>query len=140
MLQSLQRKKVCQTWLFDCIPQFQKLLERRSKNNLLVRACQLYLESDFIMAGLKALLNFTYHVTMPFLNCKERVDQNALCSIIPNLFQEFQKDNFICDDLKPFCIKWTQITMENQESEGARAKYLLKLICHFIFPSTHTYI
>ena len=30
--------------------------------------------------------------------------------------------------------------MENQESKGARAKYLLKLICHFIFPSTHTYI
>ena len=29
--------------LFDCIPQFQKLFERTSKNNLLVRACRLYL-------------------------------------------------------------------------------------------------
>ena len=42
--------------LFDCISHFIKnILERTSRNNLLVRACRLYLESDFVMAGLKAL-------------------------------------------------------------------------------------
>ena len=102
--------------LFDCIPQFQKLLEKTSKNNLLARACRLYLGSDFVMAGLKALSNFTYHVTMLFLNCVERVDQNALCS---NLFQELQNGNLICDDLKPVHVKWTHVIMEKQEPKTA---------------------
>ena len=64
--------------IYESLPQFKKLLERTSRNKLLVRACNLYLESDLIIAGLKALSNFTYHITMPFLNCVERVDQNVL--------------------------------------------------------------
>ena len=71
------------------------------------------------MAGLKAISNFTYHVTMLFLNCVERVDQNALCSIIPDLFQELQNGNLICDDLKPVHVKWTHVTMEKQEPKTA---------------------
>ena len=115
--------------LFDCLPQFQKLLETTSKNNLLVRACRLYLESDFVMAVLKALSNFTYTVTMPFLNYVERVDQNAFCSIIPNLFQVLQNGNLICDDLEPLLIKWTHVTIEKQEPKTALDKYLIKLLC-----------
>ena len=52
--------------------------------------------------GLKTLSNCTYHVTIPFLNCVERVDQNDFCSITQNLFQELQNNNLICGDLKPF--------------------------------------
>ena len=115
--------------LFDCLPQFQKLLETTSKNNLLVRACRLYLEIDFVMAVLKALSNFTYHVTMPFLNYVERVDQNALFSMIPNLFHVLRNGNLICDDLKPLLIKWTNVTMEKQELKTALDKYLIKLLC-----------
>ena len=81
------------------------------------------------MAGLKALSNFTYHITMPFLNCVERVDQNALCSIIPNLFKELQNGNLICDNLKPFHVKWTHATIEKQEPKTALNKYLIKLLC-----------
>jgi hypothetical protein len=62
--------------IFECIPQFQKLLERTTKNNLLVRACRLYLESEYIIASLKALSNFTYRITMPYLNAVEKGDQN----------------------------------------------------------------
>ena len=91
--------------LFDCPPQFQNLLERTSKNKLVVKACRLHLESDFLMTGLKALTNFTYPVTMPFMNCVKRVDQNALCSIIPNILQESQNGNLICDNMKPFHVK-----------------------------------
>ena len=115
--------------LFDCIAQFQRSLEKTAKNNLLARACRLYLESDYVMAGLKTLSNFTYHVTVSLLNCVERVDQNVLCSIIPNLFQELQNDNLICDDLKPFHIKWTHVTMKKQEPKTAPDKYIFKLLC-----------
>ena len=76
--------------IYDCLPQFKKLLERTQLNNLLVRGCRLYLESDYIPVSLKALSNFTYRVTMPYLNAVERVDQNDLMKILPQL----------CNDLK----------------------------------------
>ena len=60
----------------DCIPQFEKLLKHTSYNNMLVQACRLYLECEYVVATLKALANFTFNVTMPFLNCVERTDQN----------------------------------------------------------------
>ena len=50
----------------DCIPYFQQILNNTPLNNLLIRACRLYFENDFIIAGFKALANFTYNVTMPF--------------------------------------------------------------------------
>jgi hypothetical protein len=91
--------------IYDCLPQFTKLLERTSKNNMLVRACRLYLECDFIIAGLKALSNFTYEVTMPFLNCVERVNQSDLCRIISNLFEELKKGNLKCADLALYHVE-----------------------------------
>ena len=80
------------------------------------------------MAGLKALSNFTYHVTIPFLNCVERVDQHAPCSIILNLFQELQNGNLICDDLKTFHAKWTHVTMEKKKPKTALNKYLINFL------------
>ena len=94
---------------------FRRSQKEHSKSNLLLRACRFYLESDFIMTGLKALSNFTHQVTMRFLNCVERVDQNALCLIIPNLLQKLQNGNLTCDDLlliniqSSFCVSQQQV-------------------------------
>ena len=60
------------------------------------------------------------------------MDQNAFSSIIPNLFQELKNGNLICDDLKPFRLKWTHVTMEKQEPKTALDKYLLKLLCQSV--------
>ena len=35
---------------------------------MLSEACKLYIESEYITGAWKALANFTYKVTMPFLN------------------------------------------------------------------------
>ena len=80
------------------------------------------------MAGSKALSNFTYHVTIPFLSCVERVDQHAPCSIILNLFQELQNGNLICDDLKTFHVKWTHVTIEKKKPKTALNKYLINFL------------
>ena len=72
-----------QAWaVLECIPYFKQVLDETPLNNLLVRACRIYLEDDFIIAGLKALANFTYKITMPYLNCVERSDQNTLVEIM----------------------------------------------------------
>ena len=73
--------------LVECIPIFQKILSDTTQNNMLVQACRLYLECDFIIARMRALANFTYIVTMPYLNFVERSDQNDLCNSLPLLYQ-----------------------------------------------------
>ena len=72
-----------QAWaVFECIPYFKQVLDETPLNNLLVHACRIYLEDDFVIAGLKVLANFTYEITMPYLNCVERSDQNTLVEIL----------------------------------------------------------
>ena len=62
--------------IVECIPQFIKVLNQTTHSNMLTEACRLYLESDYIITALKCLANFTHTVTMPFLNCIEKSDQN----------------------------------------------------------------
>ena len=76
-------------------------------NNLLIRACRIYLENDFILAGLKA--NFTYKVTMAFLNCVEISNQNKLFNILPKLCKDLA--NKFMDTLAEFGVKWTHVKM-----------------------------
>ena len=52
--------------VYDCIPYFRQILNDTPLNNILIRACGLYLKNDFIIAGFKVLANFTYNVTMSF--------------------------------------------------------------------------
>ena len=71
--------------LYDCITYCRQILNDIPMNNLLIRACQLYLENDLIITGFKALANFTYNVTMPFLNFVEKANQDCLIELLPKL-------------------------------------------------------
>ena len=115
--------------LFDCLPQFEKLLERATENNLLIRGCELYLESDFIRAALKALDNFTYYDTMPFLNCIERCDQNQLVELLRKLHDDLEEKNIFSEALKPFHVLWKHVNMESQKPSSDLDHYLLDEMC-----------
>ena len=73
--------------VYDCIPYLRKLLDETPLNNLLVRACKVYLENEFVLSGLKCLAIFTYKITMPFLNMVEKSDQNKLCELLPLVWE-----------------------------------------------------
>ena len=75
---------------YDSIPYFKQILNETPHNNLLVRVCKLYVNIEYILAAFKALANFTYRVTMPYLNCveSERCDQEYLCSMLPKLYKD----------------------------------------------------
>ena len=90
--------------IYGCLPQFRKLLERTTKNNLLVRASKIYLESEFITGALKALSNFTYCETMPFLNCVEKSDQNQLVDLLPKLHQDLKEGILASESLQKFHV------------------------------------
>ena len=113
--------------LVECLPQFKKILEQTPKTNMLTEACKLYLESDYIIAALKALANFTYTVTMPYLNCIERSNQNDLVRILKNLYDDLKVGKM--DTLKDFHVPWTHVNMSKQEPKTVFDNHLLKLMC-----------
>ena len=115
--------------IYDCLPQFQKLLERTHLNNLLVRACRLYLESDYIKTALRALANFTYCVTMPFLNCVERCNQNQLVEILPTLHSDLKNKTLKSPSLQPYHVPWTHVDMDKQKPETELDKFILDEMC-----------
>ena len=114
--------------LYDCLPHFNKLLERTHLNNLLVKACRLYLESDYITVSLKALSNFTYRVTMPYLNAVERVDQNELIKILPQLCNDL-KNGSPGKSLDSFHVEWTHVKMKDQVVTSELDKFIQKEMC-----------
>ena len=109
--------------VYDCIPIFRQILEETPLNNLLVRACSIYLENDFIIAGLKALANFTYKVTMPFLNFVEKTDQDSLVDILPKLCEDLK--NRKTDTLNEYFFEWTHVHVVNNGPETELDHYLL---------------
>ena len=115
--------------IFDSIPQFRKLLERTSHNNLLVQSCRIYLESYLIIAGLTVLCNFTYFITMPFLNAVERYNQDQLVEILPKLQKELESGILHNQSLKEFIVPWTHVAMKNQVLTTELEHYLIKRMC-----------
>ena len=113
--------------VYECIPFFKQVLEETPLNNLLVRACRIYLENEFVVAGLKALANFTYKVTMPYLNFIERSDQNALVGILPKLYDDLTRKKM--NTLSEFHVEWSHVDMKENKSTSDLDHYLLEEMC-----------
>ena len=113
--------------ILDCLPYFRQILDETPLNNLLVRNCRIYLENDFIIAGLKALANFTYKVTMPYLNCVEKSDQNYLVEMLPKLHRDLL--NADMDTLCDYHVDWTHVNMENHTPTTDLDNHLMKQLC-----------
>ena len=113
--------------IVQCIPQFQKILDQTINTNMLTEACKLYLESEYIVTALKALANFTYSVTMPYLNCIERSDQNALMKTLKQLYLDLKDGKM--DTLKEFHVEWTHVQMKDQQPTSSFDKHILNLMC-----------
>ena len=115
--------------IFDCLPQFQKLLDRTSKNNLLVRACKIYLESSFITASLKVLSNCTYYVTMPFLNLVECCDQTQLVELLPQLYSDLHDGKCESEALLAYRVPWTHVKINDHMLTSELELLMMKEMC-----------
>ena len=71
------------------------------------RSCRLYVENPFVAAGLKALANFTYRVTMPCLNFVEVSSQSDLVDLLPMLFKNLANGDL--NKMVNYRINWTHI-------------------------------
>ena len=113
--------------VYDCIPYIKQLLDVTPLNNLLVRACKIYLENDFIRAGLKALEDFTYRVTMPFLNCVERANQDLPIDMLPKLCSDLAEKE--TDTLRNYHVEWTHVDIEKNAPHSDLDHLLLEEMC-----------
>ena len=113
--------------VLDCLPQFRKVLEETPTSNLLVQACKLYAENEYILAALKALGYFTYKITMPFLNCVEQCDQNSLLPILKKLYEDLNDGKM--NTLDKYSVPWTHIQTEKLEPVSPLDLALLQNMC-----------
>ena len=122
--------------ILDCVQQYERVLENTTCNNLLVQACRLYCESDYIRTALKALGYFTYRVTMPFLNCVERCDQNQLIVIIKQLYEDLLQGKM--DTLVDYNVPWTHVKTEILEPSSPLDHLILNKMCNEAAAGLHT--
>jgi hypothetical protein len=113
--------------VYECIPYFKKLLAETPLNNLLIRACKLYLENDFILAGMKTLANFTYNVTMPCLNCVEKANQDRLVDILQKLFIDLQNKSM--NTLSRYNVKRTHVNIGKMLPESDLDRLIIGEMC-----------
>ena len=114
--------------VYDCLPYFRKILTETPLNNLLVRACRLYVDNDFISAGFKVLANFTYRVTMPYLNFAEISSQSDLVAILPKLFHDLSNCNL--NTMAQYSISWTHIKVTSSTTPFSELdSFILNRMC-----------
>ena len=62
------------------LDEFNAILENPRSNNMLVQACKLYTNNDFVLVALKCMAWFTLKVMLPFLNmCELQKQSDLLC-------------------------------------------------------------
>ena len=70
--------------IIDSLDLYQMLLDQTTRNNLLLKASELYVNCEYIICALTCLAYFTYKIEMPFLNMVERSTQKDLKNICPS--------------------------------------------------------
>ena len=81
---------------------------------MLVEACKIYLECEFL-TELHLLAYFTTKVTLPFLNCVEKSTQEELLEVLPRLYADLLVGN--TDTLKPFLVTYKHVPAEELSSQ-----------------------
>ena len=69
---------------------YNELLQNTHRKNLLVKACRLYLDCEFIVCAFKCLAFFTNKIGMPYLNMCEVSSQKDMKALLPPFYQELK--------------------------------------------------
>ena len=83
----------CAAALLQAMPLLSKLLDNSTKNNLLAQASRIFIKCDIFITELRMMAYFGQHLTMPFLNCIERVDAHELMQLQKQMHQDLLISN-----------------------------------------------
>jgi hypothetical protein len=84
---------------------FKELLRTTKSNNLLVLACRVYVENEFLLSCFAALAYFTFHVTFPYFNCCEKSTQEDALELFPKLYKDLENKKI--DTLKQYIVNYS---------------------------------
>lgn len=101
-----------------------ELLKRTKSNNLLVRACEVYVSNDYLITCFKALAIFNYHVTLPFLNFNEKQSQAECVEIFPQLYKDLSEKKI--STLKNFTVDFS---FEIPSMDCSIVQYIIDQFC-----------
>ena len=108
----------CAASILQALPQLLTLPSKTCVTNLLIESCRLYLHCKLFITELRLLAYFTKHVTLPYLNCVDKMNQKDL-TIFPQLYKDMLANNHNC--LKDFHVDYRHVTVPDLTSETERA-------------------
>ena len=94
--------------MYDCLYYFRKIL---AETPVITYQYVHAVENASIAAGFKALANFTYKVTMPYLNFVEISSQAEFIKVLPQLFKDLSAHNL--KTMQEYTVSWTQYHQHN---------------------------
>ena len=86
------------------------------------------MKSEYITASLKALSNFAYQTTMPYLISVEKGDQKKIVNMLPTLCANLKEGHF-GTTLHKYHVEWTHVNMSKQAPSSPLDHHLLKQMC-----------
>ena len=88
--------------LLESLPVLRKILHEREATNRLVEVFSIYLARELFLTELEVLAFFNHHLTLPFLNCVARRNQEDLVKMLPKFYDELMSGR--TDTLNGFIV------------------------------------
>ena len=73
------------------------------------------------------MANFTFHVTMPYLNFVQLTGQDGLCEMLPKLYHDLTVKKL--DTLLDYKVPWTHVNMAGNSPSSELDHYVLGEMC-----------
>ena len=132
----LRRENCCETYdvmklgytagyILCALPQLKTLLHETWKSNL-IEACKLYVDCKLFIAELHILAVFTKKVTLPYLNCMEKLSQRELVKMFLLLYKDLLEHKM--DTLKDYIVEYHHVPVA-KVTNVCKKKRILERMC-----------
>ena len=111
--------------ILDSMDLLHTLLNEAHTHNLHTETVRIFLDCEFFSSALSVLSYFSYHVSLPLLNCVEKSSQSELCNILPQLYEDLKAGRI--STLADFVVKRRHFEVQDLTSEVE--KLLLNKFC-----------
>ena len=111
--------------ILDAMDLLQILLNEAHTHNLHTETVQIFLDCEFFSTSSAVLSYFSYHVSLPLLNCVEKAEQDDLVVIFPQLYTDLKAGRV--STLKDYVVRRHHYQVRELTSDAE--KLLLNKFC-----------
>ena len=111
--------------ILDALPYIQMVLDGTNFSNLHTEIVQLFLDSELLATELLCLSYFTHKISLPLLYALEICNQDELCKIFPQLYNDLLNGSM--ETLSTYIVKYKHLPIQELTSE--LESEILKQMC-----------